>query len=87
MYDYYHVTLLFLLLKNLRLPFVLCMLFIKSHTHLSAKLHERFHDPEESVRQETVHAVCEAAAESLEAIPKLVWGFIEYVSNYIHFDL
>ena len=38
----------------------------------SAKLHERFHDPEESVRLEVVHAVCEAAADSLEAVPKMV---------------
>eukprot|EP00731_Ephydatia_muelleri_P031203 Em0022g717a len=44
---------------------------------VSAKLHERFHDPEESVRLETVHAVCEAAAESLEAIPKLLMDDVQ----------
>ena len=36
------------------------------------KLHDRFYDREERVRIEVVKAVCAAASENFEAIPKIV---------------
>ena len=36
------------------------------------RLHERFYDREERVRMEVVKAVCEAAADNFDAVPKQV---------------
>lgn len=40
--------------------------------HFVAKLHIRFYDKEERVRMEVVKAVCEAAAQNFELVPKMV---------------
>ena len=50
--------------------------FLVYHAHLREdailRLHERFYDREERVRLEVVKAVCEAAADSFDAVPKQV---------------
>lgn len=50
--------------------------FLVYHAHLSEdttlRLHERFYDREERVRLEVVKAVCEAAADNFDAVPKQV---------------
>ena len=52
--------------------------FLVCHAHLredaALHLHERFYDREERVRLEVVKAVCEAAADNFEAVPKQVGG-------------
>ena len=50
--------------------------FLVYHSHLredaTLRLHERFYDREERVRLEVVKAVCEAAADNFDAVPKQV---------------
>ena len=42
----------------------------------AGKLHERWYDREDKVRLEVVRAVCEAAADNIQAVPQMVsWRY------------
>ena len=62
--------------------------FLVCHAHLSEdvtlRLHERFYDREERVRLEVVKAVCEAAADNFDAVPKQVRYTVAMVSALFH---
>lgn len=51
--------------------------FLVYHPHLAedtaGKLHERWYDREDKVRLEVVRAVCEAAADNIQAVPQMLF--------------